>query len=522
VGPLFVLPIFRRAPMKTNRLPSLLDGFGSRRWIPAILVAGMASLPAMVSGQELQTAVLSLAGLDGEKPVVVDSVLPGTGLQIVQLSEQGLEVHGLKPDRSGFVKAGTFSLDGKRGILGFARPQSDSVRIPLLVDADGLWKLSLNGPAESLLRRSYAVPPLQSSAFSLLGLDLDSDGVDEICLPETGGMTLFTGIWNARPEAIKLPQRMRSQRALLESDQGQVNTVVPPMRRLDAGRYSGADIAAQLPASGNSPAVLVLSTPYDQGGRIRYEVFFMRSAQDIAQRPAQTIGLPNDPRAEDLPVRNADGRVRVLRTIGNLDLLQPRTEVSLHDENQIVGQWATRDPIGLGLTASLAAGAPPSLVLANLDLQAGSAPDMAGMIAGKPLSYRLVFYPPTADGKGWNSAAESGPELKIIVDPSQPRTEMPFALRDATGDGLADLVARIAPGQVSVHIATGPGKFPGNSNLTLDVPEDSILDFFDMDGDGADDVVVSSRSRKEIRVHFVSSGTKPSLIRRLNPRRILR
>jgi hypothetical protein len=354
-----------------------------------------------------------------------------------------------------------------------------------------------------------------------VGLDFDGDGKDELLLPEETGYVAFRMRGTGRPEPVKLPSRLRTPRFTLETDDGLVNPVIPAFRRFDLGRFQGVDTVALLSAEKGNASALVLSSSVDFGTRIRHEILPIKAGPELTGKPESTVVLSTDAHAEDLPIRMADGRIRVVRTRGNLDLLQPRTIVTLHEDSSVVGRWTSRDPMGLGAVQSLAVGQGPSLVLATLSIQAGSVPDLAGMITGKPLNYRLLFFLPTPDGRSWSKEGQPGPELAVVIDPSQPRTDTPFYLNDVTGDGLADIVSRSSLNHIEVYVADSVGVYSSKPAWELNVEADSTIDFVDVNGDGTNELVASSRRASALQIVTVKRHSDNSMLRRLYPQRLL-
>jgi hypothetical protein len=487
-----------------------------------LLLSGLVVSSAVsVQAQVLRTAILSLENLGPEDHVVLEQVLPTGGHQVVIPNGRGIGIYQLAPNGTSFRKVGDWTTGDKTGLVGFVRLEPGGARTPVLANGDGLWRLEADGPPVPLLSRATSIPPGPEVRIGVVGLDFNGDGVDEVVLPDGNGYTVLSSVAARRPSAFRLPGKLQSPRLMLETDDGPVNPMLPPMRRVDMGRYQGVDTVALIPAQGGQGPALVLSSVTEMGARVRHEVFPIRVGGEPADRPSQIISLATDPMTEDLPVRMGDGRIRIVRTRGNLDLLQPRTDVTLHDESGILGRWTSRDPIGLGAVVPLADGESPSLVMATLALQAGSVPDMAGMVSGKPLSYRLQFFPPAPDGRSWIQEPVMGPELGIVVDPSLPRLDLPFVIRDLNGDGLGDIVARVSPSRIQIFLAQNTGFFGSSPRFTVDVAPDATLDFVDVDGNRIDDVVLTSRSRLELRlISLVDEGGR-SLLRRLNPRRIL-
>jgi hypothetical protein len=499
---------------KVGRLAFFLGG-----WLFSVCLApGQNETPAPEGHRVVS---LSLEALDTSNRVIFEDVDGGPEREVLVLSDGGLDVFQFNEARTGLTRMGRFPLGRYQGILGFARLDPESKRTPIVMDDSGIRSLHLTQPHErSVLKQTLAIPSSPKLTLALVGVDFHGTGREHLLVPGTVSYQLLRSNNRGRFDSLELPGAWRQNRLQLSSDDGPHNPIIPAMRRLEVGQHSQAEHVSVFTGDDTLPAVFVVVSTVGGGESIRYDQFPLRLGGNFPTRPSSSLTLPHDPRAEDLPVRMADGRIRVVRAVSNLDLLAPRTNFTLHEtQARPLGRWTSRDPIGLAAVTPLADSEGPSLITASLRIQAGSTPDMAGLVTGKPLTYILSAYRPSADGKTWVNQPEELIRMDLSVDPAVPRTEVPFFFRDVNGDGLSDLIIRSDPGRIHVHLASDSGKFRQVPSYSVDVPADATLDFVDMNGDGSDDIVLVSRGKREVLIVQTSAKNQGgrSLLRRLNP-----
>ncbi|HDQ44738.1 MAG TPA: VCBS repeat-containing protein [bacterium] len=360
--------------------------------------------------------------------------------------------------------------------------------------ADGIYRRSLSGPDEDascLIRTPSAFTasdPARIRRFPL-ALDLDGDGLPEICVPESGRLAAYR--LRDGNYALAASFEIRPAWRIQESGRTRVTLDFPAYRLLDFDGDGKLDLLAV----------------FDD----RVDVFFLRDFPDAPADPPASPDLRIDLGVHRMPLTGLETLAPVSSRIEALDLngdgvadfivalaaragfvgslsqihihLNRRGRISpLPDRvltaDNFLGEYLAADFNGNGLT---------DLALFNFRPGYGAA---ARFILTRRLSHTHDFYLMRPDGSypGKPDFRWTATRKPRVSDPGSAIFAACYAA-DFDGDGLTDLLTPEDENHWRVFPGNSAGNFDKSRKITVNAPPTRSLLIADLDGDGAADVL---------------------------------
>jgi hypothetical protein len=341
--------------------------------------------------------------------------------------------------------------------------------------------------------------------------DLDGDGVDEFWMPQADGMAFFRRAGQDALEPIPMPPIAKRVRQSFGARSAGMSAVQPALYDLDFS------------SSLQFPRLQVMDL--DRDGRQELVAVRYESGRQPLLR-AECYGLGRDGRFTSAPTQiriaksgegnqafldlNGDGRLDLLRVESNLDIVRPRTAVSLffspaareYTFDKPTRRYLTHDPIGLVLYGDWNRDGLADLAFSQFQYSFGSTDDLIDMVLGRQVTVTLHFI--------WGRPGEPAtkPDQSLTVDIRNrcfshdlfPPVSMEG---DFNGDGAADLLLRSQLDRASVYLSQNKGaRLADRPAASFTFPEDSGLVIADIDGDGKSDVVATPAEKAEMSVYL--------------------
>ncbi len=357
--------------------------------------------------------------------------------------------------------------------------------------------------------------PVQYFDFAL---DLNKDGLDELLVPEQNGFSILRQASPMRFETVPLPRNpfrqesiFRFHRELPEDPER-----VPAISGSITNR-KGVDDLLFYDSNGDGLQDLVYSTtrPGPNSKEVeRYDVFLQRKGLVFDSKPSQSLEVPYESNA-DVTFRdvNRDGRLDAVIVKSNFDIVNPKTVVKFYiagpQQYQLFTRetvrFVTKDPIGLVRLADFNADGSVDFAMTYFSYQFGSVEDIVDFALASRLRFKLQFFLGERGGQGFARQPSAEKELVISMKAESYRGYPPVMVTDdLNGDKIMDLVVRSDEGTLDVYGSQGALTYPKDPDQSFSIPADAVVDYEDVNGDGLNDILVSSVLKQSFTIYVTS------------------
>ncbi|MGB9692266.1 MAG: FG-GAP repeat domain-containing protein [Candidatus Sumerlaeaceae bacterium] len=347
-----------------------------------------------------------------------------------------------------------------------------------------------------------------------MAYDLDGDGIDELILPQAERFTLYHAREPLHYVSVSLPRDpFKSTSTFQFRRQLPDDPVRVPSISGSVLRRRGVDDLVFFDANGDAKEDLVFTSivhaPKSREIE-RYEIFFQKSGLTFGVVPDQVIEIPYDERSY-VTFRDfdRDGRCEAFTVASNYDIVAPRTIIRIlgGDAKRTTSskerfRLVTKDPIGLVKLGDFNRDGVEDFACTFFSYQFGSTEDIASIVAANRVRFRLQFFLGQT-GKLFARQPSYEFELNLSLKPESYGSYPPFYLvPDMNGDGIVDLVARADETRVAVYFSEAKFAYPRQPTVSLLVPPDAALSFADCNGDGLDDLIVTSIQKQSVSIYL--------------------
>ncbi|MCX7625415.1 MAG: VCBS repeat-containing protein [Candidatus Sumerlaeaceae bacterium] len=408
---------------------------------------------------------------------------------------------------------------GEHAFFTFARLFQGTKRSLVFQTPSGLFYWPITGnrfdvSAKRLI--DVQLPPADISSpncqYFEMAFDLNGDGLDELLIPSKDRFIIFRAREPLRYSALELPRNPYKYTATfdfrkqLPDDPVRVSSISGMMLR-----RRGVDDLVFYDANqdGREDLVYTSIVPAPKSREIeRYEVFLQRQGFTFSDVPDQVIDVPFDERAY-VTFRDfdGDGRSEAFVVTSNYDIVAPRTLIRIlggsktqTTSSQERFRLITKDPIGLVKIADFNGDGRDDFACTFFSYQFASTEDIASLVAANRVRFKLQFYI-AQPGKLFSRQPSYEFELNLSLKPESYGAYPPFYfLDDMNGDHIPDLVARADETRVAVYLTQGRLAYSRQANYSFQVPSDAALSFTDCNGDGRQDIIVTSIQKQSVSI----------------------
>lgn len=426
-------------------------------------------------------------------------------------------------------KVGVPSAQGGVLYYAFGRIAKGAPYSLMFLMSDGIYfypleKGSLAPVIQPLLKkalyRGEAPPGMHYFDFAV---DLDNDGLEDLLLPEENGFSIMHQTSPGKFDPVELPRPIYTHEDEFDFSQ---NLLDDPVRAQSvSGRTSrrrGVLENKFLLFDANSDGLQDLiykSTVPAPGSKEndRFDVFLQRKETSFGKKPDQTIEIPYDSMA-DITFRdlNNDRRLDAIVVKSNLDIANPRTAIKFYISGkegkqlftQETDRYVTKDPIGLVRVADFNSDGSTDFAMTFFSYQFGSAEDIVDLIVANKVRFKLQFYL----GRGarmFNRQPDFEQQLELNLKAegsSDANHAYPPVLivNDMNGDKVMDLMVRPEEGRMAIYLSNKGMSYPREPSWEMAVPADAVADFADINGDGLNDIIVSSVRKQQLTIYLAT------------------
>ena len=368
---------------------------------------------------------------------------------------------------------------------------------------------------KAMIQGQGAGNPVQYFDFAL---DLNGDGMDDLLLPESNGFSIFRQVAGSKFEPVSLPRNPYQTEATyhfhkeLPEDGARVSSISGFL-----GNRRGVSDLLVFDANGDGLQDLVYSSTRSGAGSKeveRYDIFLQRRGLTFGDDPAQSFAMPYESNA-DATFRdiNLDGKLDAIIVKSNFDIVNPKTVVRFYiatsGKYQVftreTERFVTKDPIGLVRVADFNSDGAVDFAMTFFSYQFGSAEDIVDLALASKLKFKVQFYLGRG-AKGYERKPDAEKELVISMKNDSYRGYPPVMIvDDMNGDRIMDMVVRTEEGRLAVYPSNnGALDYPRDPAAELTIPDDAQVDYEDVNGDGLNDIMVSSVLKQSVTI-YVSS-----------------
>lgn len=416
----------------------------------------------------------------------------------------------------------TSKVKDAKTYYGFARLARGAPYSIVLLAPEGAYYFPLEGERVSatpqlLFKKSLIQGQRTGQTVDYLefALDMDGDGLDELLVPEENSFSIYRQVSPGQFEAMELPRNPYKDKKLFQFQQALPDDPVriPSISGLLSRRRGVSDLLL-FDANGDKLVDLIYTSilPGPNSQQLeRYEVFLQRKGGVFASEPSQVMDIPYEGNV-DMTFRdlNKDGFLDVLAIRSNYDLVNPRTVVKIYMSNgkpqqlfsKETDRFITKDPIGLVRIGDFNGDSWIDFATTFFSYQFGSADDIVDLALASKVKFKLQFFLGQKD-KGFDRQPAFEKELVLNMKSENYRGYPPVLIvDDMNGDHVMDMIARPNEDIVDIYPSEGKLSYPKNPAEEYSVPPDAVLDVEDINGDGLADLLVSSASKRMLKIYI--------------------
>lgn len=431
---------------------------------------------------------------------------------------------GYAPLQRFLLPAGS-GTEGHRIYYGFATLTSGAPKSLVVLTPSALLYYPIEGEAISSPPRAFyqgdlakgegAGSPVQ---YYDLALDLNSDGVDELLLPEETGFSILHQSEKGDYRKVPLP---RSPYDRHQSYQFTSDVLRDPARpeffTASVSQRRGVDDLLFFDADGDKLQDLIYSsTAVTKDGLEveRYDVFLQKRGMLFENSPGQSLAIPYDSTAQStFRDVNNDRRLDAILVRSNLDLVNPRTIVKFfigkNQKSQVftreTDRFVTKDPLGIVRVADFNSDGMIDFAMTFFSYQMGSVEDIVDLALANKIRFKLQFYLGRG-ARGFSRQPDSEKEITLETRLEDFRGNPPVMLvEDFNSDNVMDLAVRSREDRLELFPSMGELKFGQKSAQVLSVPADAHVLFEDLNADGQADLLVSLAPQEILNIYVAAN-----------------